>query len=85
MLVLVQTHTHTHCITSVLWAEGTVVGTVAALLAEVDVGPDAALQQRLSGPDVVTHAQEDFVGLILTEEAQGVHLWRGGGIAAGKC
>lgn len=80
-----HTHTHTHCITSVLWAEGTVVGTVAALLAEVDVGPDAALQQRLSGPDVVTHAQEDFVGLILTEEAQGVHLWRGGGIAAGKC
>lgn len=73
-----DTHTHTHarppCITSVLWAEGTVVGTVAALLAEVDVSADAALQERLSRPDVVAHAQEDLVGLILTEEAQRVHL-----------
>ncbi|KAG7221960.1 hypothetical protein INR49_028242 [Caranx melampygus] len=36
-------------ITSVLWAEGAVVGAVAALLAEVDVGSDAALQERLGG------------------------------------
>lgn len=63
-------------ITSVLWAEGAVVGAVAALLAEVDIGSDAALQQRLGGPGVVTHAQEDLVGLVLAEEAQGVHLWR---------
>lgn len=84
--LVLQTHTDTHTYTtSVLWAEGTVVGTVAALLAEVDVGADAALQQRLSGPDVVAHAQEDLVGLILTEEAQGVHLEEGGGgTAAGK-
>lgn len=63
-------------ITSVLWAKGAVVGAVAALLAEVDVGTDAALQQGLGGPGVVTHAQEDLVGLILAEEPQGVHLWR---------
>lgn len=66
-------------ITSVLWAEGAVVGAVSTLLAEVDVGSDAALQQRLGGPGVVAHTQEDLVGLILAEEAQGVHLWRGGG------
>lgn len=63
-------------LTSVLWAEGTVVGAVAALLAEVDVGSDAALQQRLGGPGVVAHTHEDLVGLVLAEEAQGVHLWR---------
>lgn len=72
-------HSSTHRVTSVLWAEGAVVGTVAALLAEIDVGPDAALQQRLSGSDVVTHTQEDLVGFVLTEEAQRVHLWRGEG------
>lgn len=70
-----QNNCTTH-ITSVLWAEGAVVGTVAALLAEVDVGPDAALQQRLRGPGVVAHAHEDLVGLVLAEQAQGVHLWR---------
>lgn len=62
------------CVTSVLGAQGAVVGAVAALLAEVDVGSDAALQQRLGGPGVVAHAQEDLVGLVLAEEAQGVHL-----------
>ena len=67
-------------ITSVLWAKGAVVGAVAALLAEVDVGADAALQQPLGGPGVVTHAQEDLVGLILAEEAQGVHLRRRSGV-----
>lgn len=30
-------------VTSVLWANGAVVGAVTALLAEVDVGSDAAL------------------------------------------
>lgn len=59
---------------SVLWAKGTVVGAVAALFAEVDVGPDAALQQRLGGPGVVAYTHEDLVGFILAEEAQGVHL-----------
>ena len=63
-------------ITSVLRAEGSVVGAVAALLAEVDVGSDAALQQRLGGPGVVAHTHEDLVRLVLAEEAQGVHLWR---------
>lgn len=61
-------------VTSVLWTQGAVVGAVAALLAEVDVGPDAALQQRLGGPGVVAHAHEDLVGLVLAEQAQGVHL-----------
>lgn len=54
-------------ITSVLWAKGAVVGAVTALLAEVDVGADAALQKRLGGPGVVAHAQEDLVGLILAK------------------
>lgn len=67
-------------ITSVLWAKGAVIGAVTALLAEVDVGADAALQQRLGGPGVVAHAQEDLVGLILAEEAQGVHLRRRSGV-----
>ncbi len=62
------------CITSVLWAEGSVVGAVTALLAEVDIGSDAALQKRLGGASVVAHTQEDLVGLVLAEEAQGVHL-----------
>lgn len=61
-------------VTSVLWAQGAVVGAVAALLVEVDVGSDAALQQRLGRPGVVAHAQEDLVRLVLAEEAQGVHL-----------
>lgn len=65
----------TICITSVLRAEGSVVGAVAALLAEVDVSSDAALQQRLGGTGVVTHTHEDLIGLVLAEEAQGVHLW----------
>lgn len=59
---------------SVLWPEGAVVGAVATLLAEVDVGPDAALQKRLGGPGVVTHTQEDLIGFVLAEKAQGVHL-----------
>lgn len=65
-------------VTSVLGSHGAVVGAVAALLAEVDVGPDAALQQGLGGPGVVAHAQEDLVGLVLAEEAQGVHLCKRG-------
>lgn len=69
------------CITSILWTEGTVVGAVATLLAEVDISSDAALQQRLGRPSVVAHAHEDLVGLVLAEEAQGVHLWRRSGVA----
>lgn len=65
-------------VTSVLGSHSAVVGAVAALLAEVDVGPDAALQQGLGGPGVVAHAQEDLVGLVLAEEAQGVHLRESG-------
>lgn len=61
-------------VTSVLRAQGAVVGAVAALLVEVDVGSDAALQQGLGRPGVVAHAQEDLVRLVLAEEAQGVHL-----------
>lgn len=59
---------------SVLWTKGTVVGAVTALLAKVDIGTDAALKQRLGGPGVVAHTKEYLVGLILAEEAQGVHL-----------
>lgn len=71
-------------VTSVLGPQGAVVGAVAALLAEVDVGSDAALQQRLGGPGVVAHAQEDLVGLVLAQQAQGVHLCeRGVGRGAG--
>lgn len=65
-------------VTSVLGSQGSVVGAVAALLAEVDVGPDAALQQGLGGPGVVAHAQEDLVGFVLAQQAQGVHLREGG-------
>lgn len=67
-------------ITSVLWAKGAVVGAVTALLAEVDIGSDATLQQRLGGPGVVAHTQEDLVGLVLAEETQGMHLWRKSGV-----
>lgn len=66
----------TYCITSVLWSEGTVIWAIATLLAEVDVGSNAALQQRLGGPGVVTHTQEDLVGFVLAKEAQRVHLWK---------
>lgn len=58
-----------------MWAKGTVVGAVTALLAKVDIGTDAALKQRLGRSGVVAHTKEYLVGLILAEEAQGVHLW----------
>ena len=48
-----RTQTQTH--TSVLWAEGSVVRAVTPLLAEVDVGAYAALEEGLAWPRVVTH------------------------------
>lgn len=46
--------------TSVLELLSPVVGAVLALQAEVDVGADAAVVQRLDRTDVVAHAQEDL-------------------------
>lgn len=54
-----------------------VVGAVFALHAEVDVGADAAVVQRLDRANVVAHAQEDLRRLVLAQQPQGVHLrWR---------
>lgn len=54
-----------------------VVGAVFALHAEVDVGADAAVVQRLDRANVVAHAQEDLRWLVLAQQPQGVHLrWR---------
>ena len=63
--------------TSVLELLGPVVGAVFALHAEVDVGADAAVVQRLDRADVVAHAQEDLRRLVLAQQPQGVHLRRG--------
>lgn len=52
---------------SVVWA-------VFSLQAEVNVGADAAVDQRLNWTDIVTHAQEDLRWLVLAQEAQRVHL-----------
>lgn len=64
--------------TSVLELLSPVVGAVFALHAEVDVGPDAAVIQRLDGANVVAHAQEDLRRLVLAQQPQGMHLrWQG--------
>lgn len=60
--------------TSVLELLSPVVGAVLALHAEVDVGADAAVVQRLDGADVVAHAEEDLRRLVLAQKAQRVHL-----------
>lgn len=60
--------------TSVLELLSPVVGAVFALHAEVDVGADAAVVERLHWPNVVAHAQEDLRRLVLAQEPQGVHL-----------
>lgn len=60
--------------TSVLELLSPVVGAVFALHAEVDVGPDAAVIQRLDGANVVAHAQEDLRRLVLAQQPQGMHL-----------
>lgn len=63
--------------TSVLELLSPVVGAVFALHAEVDVGADAAVVQRLDRANVVAHAQEDLRRLVLAQQPQGVHLrWR---------
>lgn len=64
--------------TSILEFLSPVVGTVFALHAEVDVGPDAAVVQQLDRTNIVTHAQEDLRGLVLAQQPQGVHLGRDG-------
>lgn len=51
-----------------------VVRAVFALQAEVDVGADAAVVQRLDRANVVTHAQKDLRWLVLAQKPQGVHL-----------
>lgn len=63
-------------LTSVLQLLGPVVGTVLALHAEVDVGADAAVVQRLDRTHVITHAEEDLRRLVLAEQPHGVHLQR---------
>lgn len=60
--------------TSVLELLSPVVGAVLALHAEVDIGADAAVVQRLDRANVVAHAQEDLRWLILAQQPQGVHL-----------
>lgn len=60
--------------TSVLELLSPVVGAVFALHAEVDVGADAAVVQRLDRANVVAHAQEDLRRLVLAQQPQGVHL-----------
>lgn len=42
--------------------------------AEVDVGADAAVVQRLDRTHVITHAEEDLRRLVLAEQPHGVHL-----------
>lgn len=60
--------------TSVLEFLSPVVGAVFALHAEVDVGADTAVVQRLHRTNVVAHAQEDLRWLVLAQQPQGVHL-----------
>lgn len=60
--------------TSVLKLLSPVVGAVFALHAEVDVGADAAVVERLHRANVVAHAQEDLRRLVLAQQPQGVHL-----------
>lgn len=60
--------------TSVLKLLSPVVGAVFALHAEVDVGADAAVVQRLDRANVVAHAQEDLRRLVLAQQPQRVHL-----------
>lgn len=65
----------TTCVcTSVLQLLGPVVGAVLPLHAEVDVGTNAAVVERLHRADVVAHAKEDLRRLVLAQQAQGVHL-----------
>lgn len=60
--------------TSVLKLLSPVVGAVLALQAEVDVGADAAVVQRLNRTNIVAHAQEDLRWEVLAQQPQGVHL-----------
>lgn len=80
---------------SVLWTQGSVVGAVSSLFAEVDVGADTALEQGLSGPRVVTHTHEDLIGLVLAQQPKRMHVHLcdidrlvdndpGGGLVAGR-
>lgn len=63
--------------TSVLKLLSPVVRAVFALHAEVDVGADAAVVQRLDRANVVAHAQEDLRRLVLAQQPQRVHLgWK---------
>lgn len=59
--------------TSVLQPQHTVVGTVSSLT-KVDVGADTALVDWLCWSHVITHAQEDLRGLVLTEKTKRLHL-----------
>lgn len=60
--------------TSVLKLLSPVVGAVFALHAEVDVGADAAVVQRLDWANIIAHAQEDLRWLVLAQQSQRVHL-----------
>lgn len=60
--------------TPVLKLLSPVVRAVLALHAEVDVGADAAVVQRLHRANVVAHAQKDLRRLVLAQQPQGVHL-----------
>lgn len=54
--------------TSVLELLSPVVGTVFALHAEVDVGADAAVVERLDRANVIAHAQKDLRRLVLAQQ-----------------
>lgn len=62
--------------TSVLKLLGPVVGAVFALHAEVDVGANAAIVERLDRTNIVAHTQEDLRWLVLAQQPQRVHLMK---------
>lgn len=61
-------------LTSVLQLLSPVVWTVLPLHAEVDVGADATVVQRLDWTHIITHTEEDLRGLVLAEQPHGMHL-----------
>lgn len=61
-------------LTSILQSLSPVIWTVSDQHVEVDVGADASVVERLCWTNIVTHAQKNNRGIILTQETHRVHL-----------